>query len=183
MTYKIFLSHSAADAELVGGIEAQVRAIGIEPYLYEEHFNPDTYIPEKLKSAISDADALVALLTPIVRGEVTFIRRSGTQWPRQARTGLGYSRRPGCCAGHALRDREYIRVDPRDPLPGMATLLRFLTEQAEQADRDRAHSMRADAEAAERVRRAEQQQELMAALAAIALLLLLAYAVNQASSR
>ena len=61
-----------------------------------------------------------------------------------------------------LRDRAYIRVDPGDPLPGTATLLRFLTAQAEQADRDRADAVRVDVEAAERLRRAEQQQELMA---------------------
>jgi nucleoside 2-deoxyribosyltransferase len=158
VSYSIFLSHSAQDLDLVSGIKAQVEAVGIHVYLYEEHTSPGEALTPHLQRAITDQDALVALLTPnsaprsYVQQEIGFALGRGK--PAVALVAPGVRQESLAM----LSDRTYIQLDPADPLHGMAELLRDL--------RDRAG-------------RKQQQDELVTAVVLIGLLLILAYSASQ----
>jgi hypothetical protein len=63
MTFKIFLSHSSSDKDLVNMIADNAKMIGIDVYLYEHDFHPEMPVANKLKDAIKKSDAMVVLLT------------------------------------------------------------------------------------------------------------------------
>lgn len=158
MTYGIFLSHSASDLALVQGIKSQVEAIGVEVYLYEEHSAPGEALTPRLQQAISKQDALVVLLTPnsaprsYVQQEIGFALGRGK--PAVALVAPGVDRESLAMLG----DRQYIRLNPSDPLQGMAELLSDLHGRA-----------------------GRKQAELVSAVVLIGLLLILAYSTSQAS--
>lgn len=157
MSYGIFLSHSAQDGELVRGIKAQVEAIGVRVYLYEEHGSPGQALTPRLQRAIADHDALVVLLTPssaprsYVQQEVGFALGRGK--PAVALVAPGVS----TDALAMLNDQQYIKLDPADPLQGMAELLSDLRGRAGR----------------------KQQEELLTAVHLIGLLLILVYSSPQ----
>lgn len=168
--YRIFLSHSANDKGLVEGVAAQLQAVGVEVYLYEEHTEPGRSIPQKLQEAIRDSDALVALLTsasghrPFVHEEIGFALGSGKQAVALVTTDVADPDVLGMLQG------EYIRLDPADPWDGMSKLLAFLHGQ--QA------ALQQQADAAARA----AQREVAQAIATLAVLLLIAYALSKSSS-
>jgi hypothetical protein len=153
MTYGIFLSHTAQDLDLVQGIKAQVEAIGVRVYLYEEHSAPGEALTPHLQRAIREHDALVVLLTPnsaprsYVQQEIGFALGRGK--PAVALVAPGVD----ADALAMLSDRQYIKLDPRDPLHGMAELLRDLHDRSGR----------------------KQQEELVTAVVLIGLLLILYY--------
>jgi uncharacterized membrane protein YgcG len=169
--YSIFLSHSAADAALVAGIQAQLEAIGIGVYLYENDVQPGRSIREKLQQAIRDQDALVALLTPssatrsFVHDEIGYAL--GREKPAVALVTPDVTN-----ADLGMLEGEYIRLDPAAPLTGMARLLAHLQEQAEAKQRS------ATAEA-----QRQHNDELFQAIVALAVLLLVGYAMMQQTRR
>jgi nucleoside 2-deoxyribosyltransferase len=130
-SYGIFLSHSADDSHLVLGIKAQLGALGVAVYLYEEHAEPGRSIPDKLQEAIRQCDALVALLTPasatrsFVHDEIGYALGLGITAVALVTPGVT-PEKLGMLQG------EYIPLDPSNPLIGMAELTRFLNEQARQ---------------------------------------------------
>ena len=63
MKYHVFLSHNAADADLVAAIRRHAAAVNTEVYTYDLDIQAGRPIPDKLTSAIDRSDALVALLT------------------------------------------------------------------------------------------------------------------------
>jgi nucleoside 2-deoxyribosyltransferase len=160
MPYRIFLSHSARDLALVLAVKSQVEAIGVSVYLYEEHSAPGEALTQKLQQAIREHDALLALLTPnsaprsYVHQEIGFALGKGK--PAVALVV------PGVLEDvlAMLSEREYIHLDPADPIEGMTRLLRFLHEKALAK---------------------QQQEQLVTALALIGLVFLIAYASAQSS--
>jgi hypothetical protein len=161
MVYSIFLSHSARDLPLASAIKGQVEAIGVSVSLYEEHPAPGESLTQKLQQAISEHDGLVALRTPnsaprsYVHQEIGFAR--GKMKPAIALALPGVPQE----ALAMLAEREYIRLDPADPLEGMTRLLQFLHDKAAEKG---------------------QQALLVAALVLLALVFLLVYASAQSSS-
>jgi hypothetical protein len=169
--YRIFLSHSADDSDLVQGIRAQLRAIDIAVYLYEEHTEPGRSIPEKLQQAIRESHALVALLTPasaarsFVHDEIGYALGQGK--PAVALV------TPGVAADAlGMLQGEYIPLDPERPLIGIAKLTEFL--------RDQQAAMAADQIAL--ARQQKQSQDLVNAIVAIALLFAIAYTLSRSST-
>ncbi len=160
MVYSIFLSHTARDLPLASAVKGQLEAIGVSVYLYKEHVAPGESLTQKLQQAISEHDALVALLTPhsaprsYVHQEIGFAL--GKMKPAIALVVPGVPQD----ALAMLAEREYIRLDPADPLEGMTRLLQFLHDKAAE----------------------KQQTQLVAALALLALVFLLVYASTQSSS-
>lgn len=63
MAYKIFLSHSSTDSDLVKWIATNAQLVGIEVYLHEFDPQPGQLVASKLQVAIQSCDALVVLLT------------------------------------------------------------------------------------------------------------------------
>jgi len=63
MAYRVFLSHSGKDGNWIKHIAQQAEGIGVKAYLYEHDSQPGHSIAEKVKQAITNADALVVLLT------------------------------------------------------------------------------------------------------------------------
>jgi TIR domain len=151
--FSIFLSHTSADLPLVTTIKGQVEAVGIKVYLYEEHSAPGRALTQRLQEAIREQDALVALLTPAsvprsyVHQEIGFALGRGM--PAVALVVPGVE--PQVLS--MLGDREYIRLDPEQPLPGMTDLLRDLHRRAGR----------------------KQQDEVVTAVLLLALVLILAY--------
>jgi hypothetical protein len=160
MSYGIFLSHSAHDLGLVRGIKAQVESVGIDVFLYEEHSSPGESLTPHLQRAIAQNDALVVLLTPssapstYVHQEIGYALGRGK--PAVALVVPGVDGK----ALAMLSDRQYIRLDPDDPLHGMAELLNDL--------RDRAGR--------------KQQEELFMAVLLIGVVVLLTYSTTKTSS-
>lgn len=60
---RLFISHSNADAKVVEWIAAQVRALGVIPYLAEEDVRPGTLLAAKVRAEIDRSDAVLVLLT------------------------------------------------------------------------------------------------------------------------
>lgn len=165
--YRIFLSHSERDRQLVDGIKAQVEAIGISVYLYEDHAEPGRSIPDKLQQAIREHDALVVLFTAnsasraFVHHEVGYAIGQG-----KPAVALVTPDVPGEALG--MLEGEYIRLEPANPAHGMAQLMQYLYSQAA-------------AENEERLRTDERQKReaLFQAIALVAVVVLLAYAFAQ----
>lgn len=126
MKYRLFLSHSAADAKWVGWISENCRGIGVETYLYEHDEQPGQPLGDKLQAAIRDSDAVVVLLThesqfsPYVQQEVGFAK--GLQKPIVPLVQPGIDQR----ALAMLTGVEYIAFDYEHPARGLASLLKYL---------------------------------------------------------
>src|SRR5438876_12207767 len=63
MPYRIFLSHTAADADLVADVKRAAKALDMEVYAYEDDLHAGANVGDKLLREIDACDALVALLT------------------------------------------------------------------------------------------------------------------------
>jgi hypothetical protein len=64
MAYRIFLSHSAKDPELLAAVRNAAHAAQVELYTFEDDPQPGANLKEKLLGALQASDAVVALLTP-----------------------------------------------------------------------------------------------------------------------
>ena len=63
MSYSLFLSHNASDAEVVREIKRRCEAAGVVIYCYEDDPRAGTSIVAKLTEEIRRADGLIAVLT------------------------------------------------------------------------------------------------------------------------
>ncbi len=164
-------------------MRAQLDAVGVAVYLYEEHSEPGRSIPDKLQEAIRDCDALVALLTPasavrsFVHDEIGYALGQGISavalvTPGVAPESLG------------MLQGEYIPLDPTNPLIGMAELTRFLNEQARQRSaaetRHRTEVALREQELA-REQKKRQNDELLQAILLVAVLVAVGYAAAHSS--
>jgi len=63
MDYKVFISHSTKDRNLVFSIRNQLKRAGVNVYLAEEHPQPGMNLPQKIINNIKSADCMVVVLT------------------------------------------------------------------------------------------------------------------------
>ncbi len=64
MAYKVFLSHSARDKNLVMALARLLEKFGIEFFVAEWYLSPGERLDKKVFDAIRDCDCMVVLLTP-----------------------------------------------------------------------------------------------------------------------
>jgi hypothetical protein len=83
MATSVFLSHSAADAELVRKVANHAQPLEVSTYAYEDDPQAGRPVASKLEERIRNADALIVLLTrnsqhrPSVHTEVGIARTLG----------------------------------------------------------------------------------------------------------
>src|ERR1041385_1104480 len=63
MAFRVFLSHSSKDDELLDMVERRLKRNKFEPYAFEWDPRPGEYIPDKITDAIQDSHVVVVLLT------------------------------------------------------------------------------------------------------------------------
>jgi len=126
--YRVFLSHSGADAAWVKYIAQHAQAIGVQPYLFEHDPQPGRSVSSKVKQAIEAADAVVVLLTgnsrasTYVQQEIGYAEAKGKLIVPLLQAGLGGT-------GMAmLEGRGYIQFDFSNPGPGLQTLMNYLAK-------------------------------------------------------
>ena len=128
MAYKIFLSHSSPDADLVKRIADNANGIGVDVYLYEHDVQPGMSIAEKIKQAIRDSDALVVLLTSnsqfsaYVQQEIGFAEASAKRIIPLVQPGIPEQ------SLAMLKGREYILFDFYNPMNALAALHSYLQQ-------------------------------------------------------
>lgn len=113
MSYKVFLSHSAKDADLVNSITKEAEKLGLEVYVAAQDKRPGTPIVDKIQRNITNSQAIVVLLTPnglgshYVQQEIGFARREGKP--------IIPIKHPEVKAGDLamLQGIEYIPLDPQ----------------------------------------------------------------------
>lgn len=71
---KVFISHSVGDAPLAQTLAAELRREGLEPWVAENEILPGENWAERVAQALSQSDAMIALLTP------NTIQTSSVQW-------------------------------------------------------------------------------------------------------
>lgn len=65
MSFRVFLSHSVSAAELgiVYAIAEEAARRGMQPYIPDRNWHPAQQLPERVHSALQDADVFVAVAT------------------------------------------------------------------------------------------------------------------------
>lgn len=123
MAYKIFLSHSSADAHWVNWIKANARQVGIEVYLHEYDPKPGQLLAGKLQAAIQSRDALVVLLTGNSQGSAYVQQEIG--FAKGANKPVIPLVQPGIQQASLamLQGVEYIPFDFNNPHAALSTLL------------------------------------------------------------
>jgi len=113
MAYKVFISYSTKDRELIEDIAEFLPLKGITPYIAEWDVTPGKNLPRKVVSQIRNSDCVVAILT---KGG----KRS--EWVNQEiGCALGLDKlvipfvEKGVRVKGFLEARECIRFDPSDP--------------------------------------------------------------------
>jgi nucleoside 2-deoxyribosyltransferase len=126
MAYKIFLSHSSADASWVKWIQANAQQVAIDVYLHEYDPQPGQLVARKLQAAIQSCDALVVLLTgnsegsAYVQQEIGFAKGANRPVIPLVQPGIKQA------SFAMLQGVEYIPFDFRNPQTAMSTLLSHL---------------------------------------------------------
>lgn len=128
MAYNIFFSHSGVDKDWAAWIAQATTNSGIGVYLFEHDPKPGVQLAEKIKAAISGADALVVLLTS----------RSQSSAYVQQEIGYAEAQRkliiPLVWAGvqkptlAMLEGREYVSFDPASPQAALGTMVTYLQQ-------------------------------------------------------
>ena len=137
MAYRIFLSHNWQDFALVQALIADAEAMGIQAYAFEHDRKPGKPVSAKLRRAIRDSHAVVAVLTRSGASSAYVHQEIGCAFSE------GKLVIPIVEAGVRQEDLamlqgiEYIRLD-RNDLPGarraLATYLDHLKRKKEAAD-------------------------------------------------
>lgn len=63
MPYKVFLSHSSFDKQLVNRLSLMMNLYGIDVYLAEYDLRPFQFLSDKVTSNINDSDCVIVFLT------------------------------------------------------------------------------------------------------------------------
>lgn len=126
MAYKIFLSHSSADANWVKWIATNAKQVGIEVYLHEYDPQPGQLVASKLQAAIQSCDALVVLLTGNSQGSAYVHQEIGSA--KALNKPVIPLVQPGIKQASLamLQGVEYIPFDFNNPQTAMSTLLTHL---------------------------------------------------------
>jgi len=135
MSYKVFLSHSTKDADLVNSITRAADELGIEIYVAEQDKHPGTPIVDKIQRNITNSQTIVVLLTPTGLGsqylqqEIGFAKRDGKliipiKHPKVITEDLAM-----------LEGIEYIPLDPQNPEEALSDLTDYLAKLKTARDR------------------------------------------------
>jgi nucleoside 2-deoxyribosyltransferase len=171
MPYTLFLSHNASDNAIVREIKTRCQAAGVSVYTYEDDVRAGANIVEKLKSAISRCDGLVAILT---RHGAT---RPAIQQEIGVAVGLGKPVYPlvedGVDAATLtlLQGIEYIRLDLERFGDALLALQQSITRQREIEESAQI--------ATERDRLEAQRNALLAAVALLLAVVVIVYLANK----
>jgi hypothetical protein len=125
--YNIFLSHSHRDARLARQIKEQVETLGdVSIFLFQDHMEPGHESYDKIQTAIADADALVALLTPNSTPSPDVNQEIGFSLGQKKLTIALVVPTASKDALAMLKPLDDISLDPQNSLPGMTQLVRFV---------------------------------------------------------
>lgn len=162
MTTRIFLSHSAADRDIVQQVRSRIAAVGIDAYLFEHDPQPGAIVADKIQHELIRADAVVVIITPrssvssYVHQEIGFA--VGSKKPVIPLVEKGTSET--CLA--MLKGIEYVELDPTDRDSALETITATTT---------RMHNQKQTMDALKRGR--EQVLLAVALVAAVVLIALL----------
>ena len=139
MAYKVFLSHSTRDKNLVIALARLLEKFGIENFVAEWYLSPGERLDKKVFDEIRASDCIVVLLTP------NGMRSNWVQQEIGAALHAGKLVIPIVERGTDVQDlaalggREYIEYDPRQPeqaltkAAGFASSLKLKKEKQEAA--------------------------------------------------
>lgn len=127
MAYKVFLSHSARDKNLVMALARLLEKFGIEFFVAEWYLSPGERLDKKVFDAIRDCDCMVVLLTPDGVRSNWVHQEIGTAL--QASKPVIPIVEKGTAAQDlaALGGREYIEYDPRQPEQALTKAAGFVS--------------------------------------------------------
>jgi TIR domain-containing protein len=124
--YKVFLSHSLADAAWVNRIAKDAAGVGIDVYLSEHDQRPGNMLAEKVQEAIRDSDAVVVLLTAnsessaYVQQEIGYAKALKKSVIPLVERSINKQKLA------MLHGVEYIPFEFQNPEPGLAALQGYL---------------------------------------------------------
>lgn len=124
MSFKVFISHSTADMDLVDQLKRWLEVNGIEAYVAQIYPHPGISLADKVKSAIQNCDCFIALLTK---------DGARSEWVREE-IGIAFAAdRPvvpiveiGTQVKGVLVDKEYIRFDRFSPVEAINQTVQFI---------------------------------------------------------
>ena len=138
MAFKVFISHSIKDLNLIIWLKDCLQRNGIETYIFEEYQQPGTRVSEKIAEAIDVSDCVLAFMTK---------DGSRSQWVHHE---VGYAKgkgkmiipvvEQGVISGGFLEGVEYIpfrRDDPYDAIDRTAHFLSLKKAKKEEEQRSK----------------------------------------------
>lgn len=134
MSYKVFLSHSTKDIELVMTIRDDLVKAGITVYLAEENPEPDRPLAQKILDNIKSSNCMIVLLTAIgyrsqyVNQEVGAAKMSNLPVIPLVEKGIKTRIRG------LLEGIEYILFDKTNPREAIKKVVNYVSRRAERLD-------------------------------------------------
>lgn len=129
MSYRIFMSHSAEDADWIKWISSNVRLLNIDTYLFEHDIQPGNPVADKIQGAIRNCDSMVVFLTvnsrfsPYVQQEIGYAEAFRKPIIPLVQRGLEER------SLAMLSGREYIPFDYKNPTASLSKLTIHLQKQ------------------------------------------------------
>ena len=128
MAFKVFISHSTSDKDLVDLLRAVLERIGIQTIVAMDELQPGNRLTSKVEKLMDESDCVVVLMT-----------RHGTrsQWV-QNEVGIAVGKEKpivplvekGVQVGGILHDLEYIEFDRQNPNSAIVKTASFLQKLA-----------------------------------------------------
>lgn len=140
MAFRVFLSHSTTDMDIVYDLYRWLLSEGLEAYVAEFYPQPGIPLPSKVTGAIDICDCFIALLTAdgtrseFVNQEIGYALKAGKLIVPIVEEGIVKPK-------GFLRDVEYIpfsRYDPTDAISRVAYFLRERAVRKEEEERNKA---------------------------------------------
>jgi nucleoside 2-deoxyribosyltransferase len=122
MTYRVFISHSAADRAALAAVWQGALAAGVHPYIYEHDERPGTMVADKLQAEIRGSDAVILLLTkqsvvsPYVQQEIGYALAHRKPVLPLVELGVAEDKLA------MLKGVEWMAFDPTDPSSALQTI-------------------------------------------------------------
>ena len=129
MAFRVFISHSTADMDIVYELHTWLWREGLEAYVAEFYPTPGIPLPSKVAEAIDNCDCFIALLTAngnrseFVNQEIGYARRAGKLIVPMVEEGVVKPK-------GFLQDVEYIPFSRYDPTDAISRVAYFLKERA-----------------------------------------------------
>ncbi len=124
MAFKVFISHSPADAEQVEQLHMLLSATGIESYVCSHDHQAGRSLAEKLQAAIDRSDAVIVILTEASAASTYVSQEIG--WALKGNKlviPLVDAQIASSLDLGMLQGVEQIRFDSADPVPAVAMVL------------------------------------------------------------